>query len=206
MELFIKQFESHVEDLLSKQSNKTEDGKTQECERNIKKIILTELIKHADPGTTITEAGQQQAIDFRNFCYKGVLYNFECKKCDKGNSFKFNDTMVKDEVYYILIYEKYKKVRIILGYDISLLDNNFELANFNNLIKLINSVKIINKKFIFDLFNITLNLAKECVYSGIMSIFDFGEMFKTTINFGNVSSRPRPNWTILIPLSDRQPL
>jgi hypothetical protein len=198
MDLFIKNFEIHIESILKNYCNKTEDGKTQEAERNLKRIILSELNKYSE--TPVEEAGQQQAIDFRNFCYQGQFYNFECKKSDSGTNFKFNDTMVKSEVYYIFNYEKYKKIRIIKGSDIFLLTLGSRLSGSLIALKELINNKVVDKNFVIELFNLTLSFAQECVFNGIISLFDYGELFKRTIKFGNAVSRPRPNWNISVPL------
>jgi hypothetical protein len=44
-------------------------------------------------------------------------------------------------------------------------------------------------------------LLTSSVVHGIVSYFDFGEIFKHTIHFGSFSARPRPNWTLKIPYS-----
>jgi hypothetical protein len=200
--VFIKEFEKNLQVILEKEDYKTEDGKTQEAERGLKKIILAELNKVSE--SPIEEAGQQQAIDFRNFKYKGKYYNFECKKSDKGEKFMFNDTMVKPDVWYIFNYEKYKKVRIIKGNEIKLLDTRYQTTNCMDRIRdLVNGTQEINGLFVSNLFILTLELAKNCVFSGKMSLFDYGELFKNTTIFGNAVSRPRPNWNIHVPLADK---
>jgi hypothetical protein len=180
--------------------NKTVKGNTQESEREFIKIVNDSLVKLS--GHTVEQAPSQQAIDFRNVHVGDQLINYECKKVNTGNKFIFNDTVIKPDVYYILNYVGLKKILIKKGSDIELLSEKTITSiikeDLEFLKQIVFQVETIDLLFIKQLFGITISLAKNAVHERIINLFEYGELFKFSTNFGNAKSRPRPNWTFTI--------
>ena len=186
----------------------TKKGDTQKAERNYIPVVIECIEKLG--GTGFKSAGSQQAIDIQNVTWPdGTTVDYEGKKVDSKNSpFHFNDTFLKNDVYYILIYGgNLRRVRIEKGSTLIQESEQVEapkirhhLKELGNLIvEMLSDDKDINSENIKKFFNESFNLLKSSVIHGIVSYYDFGEMFKNTIKFGNFSSRPRPNWNLKIP-------
>ena len=177
---------------------KTNKGKTQKAESILKEIFRKCLRKLTDK--PFEEAGSQQAIDFRNVNINGTIYFFELKKSD-GSCFKFNDSVPEPDVFYVFYSSKEKKVLIIKGCNIKLLkeinDTTLE-EDISKLKKYVSdlSPETLNLNIVRFLFVIVLSIAKHCVFKKVMTLSDYSELFKFTTDFGNISSRPRPNWTV----------
>lgn len=184
---------------------KTTKGNTQTSERYYISVIL-ECIQLLG-GEVGTQAGTQQSVDIRNVKWKDSeqLVSYECKKLNKGSNFHLNDTFIKSDIWYIFIYVDIQKVRIVKGSDIIEktlnTDHNQSKKHLANIAKCILDMLStdITRVQVVELFSETLLFLKSCVLSGIISYYDFGELFKQTIHFGDFSSRPRPNWTVKIP-------
>jgi hypothetical protein len=177
----------------------TKNGDTQKAERTFIEIVKKELTKLTKE--PFKQAGSQEPIDFQNVIINGKEYFFECKKCNKGNTFIFNDSVIDPGVYYIFC--SAKKVKIIKGSDIELLDepNDGTLeTDITELKKHVNELtpENINFQKIRFIFNIILCISKESVLKKIITLFDYSSLFKMTTNFGKISSRPRPNWSVKV--------
>jgi hypothetical protein len=189
----------------------TRSGDTQNSERYyigvIKEVIQT-------MGATIgSQAGSQQSVDIRDVQWPdGETKSYECKKVNKGFRFIFNDTFIKPDVYYIFIYVDLRKVQILKGSDIinktTELESNEPKKHIKILARII--LHMLDTKptpeNVKSLFIETLHFLKSCVLHGIITYFEFGELFKTTISFGNFVSRPRPNWSLIVPYKPQQSL
>ena len=185
----------------------TKDGRTQKSERNYINVIGDQMKKL---GAILgPSSGSQTHIDFKDVQWSdGTIHSYECKKVNKGTKFMFNDTVPRPDVYYIFIYVEFKKIIIRKGSTI--LQNNVIHVSQNSLKKefsrtvvkhVLNMVE--NDDFtsnsIKDFFRVSMDFMGTCVSHGVLSYFDFGQLFKNTYKFGNFISRARPNWTLNIP-------
>ncbi len=154
-----------------------------------------------------SSAGAQQAIDIRDVKWEGFTSSYEGKKVNKGDRFIFNDTFLKDDVYYILIYAGLKKVRIEKGSKLVELSHKIEVESVKVHLEKIGALVIdmlgengATSEKVLTLFNSALGLMKAAVVNKIVSYYDFGQAFKNVISFGDFSSRPRPNWSLKLPV------
>ena len=182
----------------------TKQGETQNSERYYISVVKKCINRLG--GTIGSVAGAQQPIDIRDVTLPdGQVYSYECKKVNKGSRFMFNDTFLKPDVWYILIYSDIKKVRIENG--LQLMNENIEFCEATNpklhlkniaelCITMLADNESLNSENVQKIFYEMLNFLKSCVVKNIISYFDFGELFKTNIKFGNFTSRPRPNWNL----------
>lgn len=182
--------------------NETIDGDTQKSERVFIQIVKKGLLKLTND-KPFKQASSQEPIDFQNVDISGTIYNFECKKVNKGNRFIFNDSVIDPDVYYIFCKEQEKKVLIIKGCNIKLLKENNDTTleeDINILKKHVSDLtpETIDLNIVRFLFVSILSIAKHCVFKKIMSLNDYSELFKFKTDFGNISSRPRPNWSVTI--------
>ena len=194
----------------------TRQGETQNSERYYISIVKKCIKKLG--GVIGSSAGAQQSVDIRNVIMPGgQVYSYECKKVNKGNRFMFNDTFLKPDILYVLIYSDIKKVRIEEGSKLmienlqscEITNPKFYLKNIGELcITMLADDETLNSENLKKLFSEVLNLLKSCVIKNIISYFDFGELFKTNIKFGNFTSRPRPNWNLKIvpPVENSDPI
>ena len=84
-------------------------GNTQERERYYISVIQNVL---RDMGCSFETASSQQAVDIRNVILPdGSVTDFEAKSSNT-NIFPLNDTLLKPDVYYILLYNKQHKETI----------------------------------------------------------------------------------------------
>ena len=182
---------------------KTKDGRTQESERAYIQIIKEEMQKI---GAIVNCNSSQKHIDFKNVQWpNGKEYSFECKKINKGTKFMFNDTLPKDDVYYIFIYVDTKKVIIKKGSSIyennsirkNSLKSEFSRTVGNHVLKML-TTNDFTKTSILEFFKITMIFMGKSVEYKVLSCFDFGQIFKNTFIFGNFSSRARPNWSVTV--------
>jgi hypothetical protein len=185
----------------------TKNGRTQKAEYNYIHVIGDQMKKL---GAILgPQRGSQLHIDFKDVQWPdGNTYSFECKKVNKGTKFMFNDTVPIQDVYYIFIYVEFK--RIIIRKGSTILQNNVIRVSqislrkeFSNTVGKYVLDMIENDDFtsdsIKDFFRLSMNFVGTCVSHGILSYFDFGQLFKNTYKFGNFTSRARPNWSLNIP-------
>lgn len=189
----------------------TKHGDTQNSERYYISVIKNCIERMG--GTIGAQAGAQQSVDIRDVQLpNGDVCSYECKKVNKGQRFMFNDTFLKQDVWYILIYSDKQQVRIEKGQ--TLIEENivnclktnpkYYLKNICELcILMLSDDEELNSSNLKKVFSEVLSLLKCCVIKEIISFFEFGEMFKTNIMFGNFTSRPRPNWNLTIPFVQR---
>lgn len=182
----------------------TKKGDTQNSERYYISVILETIEKLG--GKVGSNAGSQQCIDIRNVEWPdGTILSYECKKVNKGHRFMFNDTFIKDDVWYIFIYVDVKKVRISKGITLIEESNKGEHSSYKPHLKKIGKLVLdmmdddVSSENLKSFFSEVLLFMRTCVLKGLISYFEFGEMFKQTITFGSFISRPRPNWSLVIP-------
>ena len=151
-------------------------------------------------------ASSQQPVDIQDVQWPdGEVCSYECKKLNTGSSFHFNDTFIKDDVYYILIYVKLHKIRMAKGtlfIKESLSEDKIPYKkHIKNIIKMLLDMydEDICKNKIKEFFKEVILFIKCCVLNGFVTYFDFGELFKQHVSFGSFYSRPRPNWILTIP-------
>jgi len=165
-------------------------GNTQERERyyiGVMNEIITSL------GGTFNTAGSQESVDFQDVTFPGLEpFHLEGKATTSGN-FKLNDTMIKSNVHYMLFYVKPKVVTVELGADI--IKRTTEIGSHN----IVEGRKPASKETIMKEFEMLIDEAAYSVRCGVLSLFDFGQMWKRTWKFGKISCRPRPNWSITVP-------
>jgi hypothetical protein len=181
----------------------TRGGRTQEAENEyiyyIKQAIL-------DEGGEITEhTGSQQSRDIRGVRYPGIpgLFDYEGKKIN-GNSGNFclNDTLPSgSNVYYIFLrvgsesVDIRKATELMASEHITRDQYTDTVDELSLCIEKLRSVNGSGNVSIFrDLFRTTVKLLEVAVKCEMMSLYDYGQMFKFTTSFGFFKSRPRPNW------------
>ena len=183
----------------------TRGGRTQAAESeyilHLKEAIIAE-------GGLITECtGTQQSRDIRGVKYPGIdgLLDYEGKKINgKNGNFCLNDTLpIGDNVYYIFLRVGGQTVDIRKASELT----NAEYATYDEysatLDELIDCVERLysvgnsaNVSNFQELFRLTVKLLEVAVKSGMMSLYDYGQLFKFTTTFGFFKSRPRPNWLL----------
>lgn len=177
-------------------------GNTQVSERYYVGVIQDQIV--ALGGHIGSSAGSQQSVDIRDVVWPdGSIVSIECKKVNKGSTFMFNDTFLKPEVWYFFIWVDKKDMALIKGsVIIEKNKNSGPSCDIKNQIKIISRIIVdihdgdeTSHRFI-ELFRETIELMKMGVLKGILSFFEYGELFKSTTKFGNILSRPRPNWSI----------
>ena len=189
----------------------TTDGKTQQSERYYISVIIEQMEKM---GAKVgSNASTQQAVDIRDVVWPngGPSRSYEGKKVNKGCRFSFNDTFLKPDVWYIFLYGNLKKVRIVEGSTL-ISESNFSTIvpppkeHLKRVGELVLSMLETEPtpEIIKEFFIESMDFIRSCVINGIFSYFDFGEIFKRSISFGNFTSRPRPNWTLTIPYKPPQ--
>lgn len=192
-------------------SIKTFNGNTQASERGY--ILYVRNAIESEHGTITEKTGSQQYCDFKGVTYPGVDYkiNYEVKKVDKSTHWSLNDTIPHDNVYYILIRNQSKTVSIIRGKELteagveeSHIDDYTEsgeklLKQVNHLVSLGPSAKV--SDFV-ETFKSFINMMSMAVKSKILSLSDYGQLFKFSTNFGLFTSRPRPNWKMSVGVLD----
>ena len=185
----------------------TKNGSTQKAEYTYINVIGDQMKKL---GAILGPPhGSQRHVDFKDVQWPdGTTCSYECKKVNKGTRFMFNDTVPVSDVYYLFIYVESKKIVIHKGSYI--LNNNAINVCKNSLRKeFLYTVgkKVLNmmekddftSDSIKDFFKISIDFMSTCVKHGILTYFDFGQLFKNTYKFKNFTSRARPNWTINVP-------
>ena len=205
MDTFNLTLAKKVEDAIDWEKILTKQGATQNSERYYISVILEKL---NELGAVVgSSAGAQQAIDIRDVKWENFTSSYEGKKVNKGDRFIFNDTFLKDDVYYILIYAGSKRVRIEKGSKLIELSYKIEgettkvyLENIGGLIFDMLGENGVTGEKILTLFKYSIGLLKAAVANNIVSYYDFGQVFKNVISFGDFSSRPRPNWSLKLPL------
>jgi hypothetical protein len=205
MESFNLTLARKVEETIDWEKILTKKGATQNSERYYIPIILEKIEElGAVVGST---AGAQQAIDIRDVKWENHTFSYEGKKVNGGESFRFNDTFLKDDVYYILIYASLKKVRIEQGSKLIELSSRVEGPSVTSHLEKIGILVIdmlgengVTSDKIISLFEEALGLLKASVVNKVVSYYDFGQAFKHGISFGDFSARPRPNWCLKLPV------
>ena len=181
----------------------TRGGRTQAAESeyiyHLKQAIM-------DEGGEITgHTGTQQSRDIRGVKYPGIddIFDYEGKKINgRTGNFCLNDTIPNgDNVYYIFLRVDGHSVDICkaneLANDGYVIPNHYSeaLDKLSDCVERLrsrgNSAEVSNFQ---ELFHITVKLLEVAVKSEMMSLYDYGQLFKFTTNFGFFKSRPRPNW------------
>lgn len=181
----------------------TRKGKTQKAERNYISVLIKAIQKEG--GTIESFAGSQRPKDIRGVRYPGVdgIFDYEGKKINgKSGNFCLNDTIPNgNTVYYIFLRVDGHSVDICkaseLANDEYVTPDHYSTAldELSDCVERMrsrgNSSEVSNFQ---ELFRITIKLLEVAVKSGMMSLYDYGQLFKFTTNFGFFKSRPRPNW------------
>ena len=181
----------------------TRKGNTQKAERNYISVLIQAI--QEEGGTIESFAGSQRPKDIRGVRYPGVdgIFHYEGKKINgRTGNFCLNDTIPSgNNVYYIFLRVNGKSVDIRnaneLANDESVTSNHYsttldELGDCVDRLRVLGSSADVSN--FQELFLITTKLLEVAVKSGMMSLFDYGQIFKFTANFGLFKSRPRPNW------------
>ncbi len=165
-------------------------GNTQERERYYIGLVQ-EAITHL--GGTFTAAASQKSVDIQDIQFPEVgKFHIE-GKASVTEKFMLNDTMIKPDIYYLFVYSKHHVVDIELGMDV--IRRTTDVGPHNR----VEGRTPMTKDQILRGFQYLMDEATYSVRCGVMSLFDFGEMWKQTWKFGKLLSRPRPNWQITIP-------
>ena len=184
----------------------TRSGRTQAAESEYIYHLKQAIV---DEGGVITgHTGTQQSRDIRGVKYPGIdgLLDYEGKKINgKNGNFCLNDTLPSgDNVYYIFLRVGGQAVDIrkaseltSTGYVTYDDDYSTTLDELMDCVERLrsrgDSADISNFQ---ELFRITVKLLEVAVKSGMMSLYDYGQLFKFTTTFGVFKSRPRPNWLL----------
>ncbi len=179
-------------------------GNTQVSERYYVGVIQDQIA--ALGGRIGSSAGSQQSVDIRDVVWPdGSIVSIECKKVNKGSTFMLNDTFLKPEVWYLFIWVDKKDVALMRGSAIIEKNKGPSTTRVRQQVQTIAATIIdmdngqLTKTTFIKLFREVLELMKIGVLEGIITFFDYGELFKSTTKFGNIVSRPRPNWSINVP-------
>ena len=186
-------------------------GNTQVSERYYVGVIQDQIV--ALGGRIGSSAGSQQSVDIRDVVWPdGSIVSIECKKVNKGSTFMLNDTFLKPEVWYLFIWVDKKEVALMKGSAIIEKNRGPPITRVKQQVQTIATTIIdmdngqLTKTTFIKLFREVLELMKIGILEGIITFFDYGELFKNTTKFGNIISRPRPNWSINVPCeSTRKP-
>jgi hypothetical protein len=209
MDLFNLELATKTEETIDWEKIQTKKGETQNSERYYISIILEKL--HEVGAVVGSCAGAQQAIDIRDIQWGDFTFSYECKKVNKGDRFIFNDTFLKNDVYYILIYAGLKKVRIEKGSKLIELSHRADSDSVKVHLEKIGGLVVdmlgengATSGKVLTLFSYSLALMKSAVANNIVSYYDFGQSFKNVISFGDFTSRPRPNWSLKLPFPSQE--
>ena len=184
---------------------RTRNGKTQESEIKYILVLIQAILEEG--GTIESFAGSQRSKDIRGVRYPGVdgIFDYECKKIDgRTGDFHLNDTIPSgNNVYYIFLRVDGQSVDIRkaseLVNDEYVTPDHYPTAldELSDCVERLrsrgNSTEVSNFQ---ELFRITVKLLEVAVKSGMMSLYDYGQLFKFTTHFGFFKSRPRPNWSL----------
>ena len=181
----------------------TRGGRTQAAESEYIYHLRQAII---DEGGSITEyTGTQQSRDIRGVKYPGIdgLFDYEGKKINgRSGNFCLNDTLPKgDNVYYIFLRVGGQSVDICKANELTN-DEHVTPEQYSTVLDELsdcverlrskgNSADVSNFQ---ELFRMTVKLLEIAVKSGMMSLYDYGQLFKFATTFGFFKSRPRPNW------------
>ena len=178
-------------------------GETQASERYYVNVIKEQITQLG--GTIGSSAGSQQSVDIRDVEWPdGSTVSIECKKVNKkGSKFMLNDTFLKPEIWYMFLWVDIQEVSLVRGSSIieknkknvQTLTIKEQLKNISKIVVDIHDGDESSQKFI-ELFKETLELMRIGVVNEVLSFFDYGQLFKNTTRFGNIISRPRPNWSV----------
>jgi hypothetical protein len=181
----------------------TRFGNTQKAERTYVFYLQQAILKEG--GTIESVAGSQRPKDIRGVRYSGVdgIFEYECKKKNnRTGDFCLNDTLPKgDNVYYIFLQVDGRSVDILkatqLINDEYLTPDHYSAA-LDNLGVCVEKMRSRGDSAdvcdFQELFRVTIKLMEVAVKVKMISLFDYGEMFKFATIFGFFKSRPRPNW------------
>ena len=199
-----QQLIENIQSALDWEKVKTKHGDTQLTERYYISVIDEELRKLG--AVTKGANSSQKSVDFMNVTWPcGTVCSYECKKMNTCSKFKFNDTLPIADVYYIFMYASVQKVQILKGSEIFRVETprinlrkEFSETVGKHVLMMLEKDEFTNET-VKELFQVTMKFISSCVKGGLLSVFDFGQLFKNTFTFGNFSSRARPNWTIDVP-------
>jgi hypothetical protein len=196
------QLADRVKSLLDWNKTVTVKGNTQVTERYYQGVIQAAI--ESLGGKVGSFASSQKSIDIQDLVWPdGSKVNIEVKKTNTGHTFKLNDTFIKPGVWYMFLKVKIQQVNLIKG---SVLIEQNSAGGSSRSVR--DQLKVLAKIIgtgdepfdrFTDLYKETLELMRIAVLNGLFSFFDYGEMFKRTAKFGNLTSRPRPNWNIYVP-------
>jgi hypothetical protein len=105
-------------------------------------------------------------------------------------------------VWYLFIWVDKKEVALVKGSTIIEKNREPPTTKVRQQVQTIAATIIdmdngqLTKTIFIKLFREVLELMKIGVLEGILTFFDYGELFKSTTKFGNITSRPRPNWSL----------
>jgi hypothetical protein len=196
------QLADRVKSLLDWNKTMTVKGNTQVTERYY--VVVIKAAIESLGGKVGSVAGSQQSVDIRDIMWPdGSKVNIEVKKKNSDNTFNLNDTFIKPDVWYMFLKVKIQHVDLIKG---SVLIEQNSAGGSSRSVR--DQLKVLAKIIgtgdepfdrFTDLYKETLELMRIAVLNGLFSFFDYGQMFKRTTKFGNLTSRPRPNWKIYVP-------
>ena len=181
----------------------TRGALTQVSESKYQSYIRQAILEEG--GTIGSLAGSQSSKDIREVRYPEIneTLDIEIKKIDKhtGN-FCLNDTLPNgSNVFYIFLRVSSQRVDVRKASE--LLDHVFlahdhytaALDELSDCVEQLRSKGGSAEVYDFrELFRATIKLMEVAVKTRLVSLFDYGELFKFTTTFGFFISRPRPNW------------
>lgn len=191
---------------------KTVNGQTQGSELGYKNSIIKAM---EEEGAKIGEfAPPQKPKDVRKVTWPGISgeFEYEFKKVDvQTGFFMLNDTFPENKttLFYIFIRTKNKSVDIRTGRDLQPSCEHVPADQYSTTLDELNACveKLRSSSGVSEfkeLFVTTVKLLKIAVKSGMLPIYDYGEMFKYATDFDLMKSRPRPNWSLHTDILNRQ--
>lgn len=191
----------------------THGGRTQDSENEYIHHLKDAILREGGIITGYT--GTQQSRDIRGVQYPGFecLIDYEGKKINgRTGSFCLNDTLPKGEnLYYIFLRVGGQSVDIRKATELTddehvtyehYTDSLDALGIYVDRMRLMgSSVTVSNFQ---ELFKITVKLLEVAVKSRLLSLYDYGQLFKFSTTFGFFKSRPRPNWFLSTKVLDQE--
>lgn len=178
----------------------TRKGKTQKAERNYISVLIQAI--QEEGGTIESVAGSQRPKDIRGVRYPGVdgIFDYEGKKINgRTGNFCLNDTIPSgDNVYYIFLRVDGHSVDICKASELvndEYLTPDHYSAALDELSDCVERLRSSADVCDFQkLFRVTIKLMEVAVKTKMISLIDYGDMFKFATTFGFFKSRPRPNF------------
>ena len=191
--------------------DKNKPGKTQEREEYMRTIF--ERIVLDMGGEILNKAGSQQAKDYVvAWGDKEITYELKITR----DNVKCNDTVPDNETYYVVAKYGKRVVCIVnkvcdrlinsMSTPVACFDKNMgsgrsrvmseiDVDSIDEIIKKIESLRA-DPRRVSDVVRSVLAFAMTCVHDRVITLKEFGDLFKINFKFERFTFRPRPNFTV----------